>query len=105
MIIRKAVIKKRNLSRVRGKLIRDKIPEIIREKGGKPKIHIAGKKEYWTKLKEKLKEETDEFLESESMVEITDILEIIDAIRAYKKFNKTNNLSPQKEESKSPRRF
>ncbi len=70
------------------KLVRDSIPEIILQKGGRPSIYVADEDEYWEKLKEKLEEETREFVESESMEEIADILEVIDAIIAYKKFDK-----------------
>lgn len=62
------------------KLVRDKIPEIIKQDGGNPVIHTASDKEYWEKLKQKFQEEVDEFSKSESEEELADILEVIYAI-------------------------
>ncbi len=68
------------------KLVRDKIPEIVRARGGQPKTHIAGQAEYWLKLKAKLGEEVAEFAASEAIEELADIWEVIDAIIEHKKF-------------------
>lgn len=70
------------------KLVRDKIPEIIQQKGGKCTIRIADEKEYWEKLRWKLREEMDEFLETQSEEELADLLEVIDAVIECKKFDR-----------------
>lgn len=70
------------------KLIRNKIPEIIKKKGEIPVTHVASGEEYWQKLKEKLKEEVDEFLKDGNEEELADILEVIQAICNFKKIDK-----------------
>lgn len=82
------------------KLVRDKIPEIIKRRGLVPIIHIADTKEYREKLKEKLKEEVDEFLENENKEELADILEVIYAICDFKKIDKRNLESFRKKKVK-----
>lgn len=69
------------------KLVRDKIPEYIRGKGGDPKSHVAETEEYWRKLKEKLLEEANELVEAENIEEYADVLEVLEAIRDFKQFS------------------
>jgi predicted house-cleaning noncanonical NTP pyrophosphatase (MazG superfamily) len=82
------------------KLVRDKIPEILKQKGEVPVIRIANAKEYNEKLKEKLREEVEEFLESENVEELADILEVIDAICKLKKISKNKLKLLQKKKRK-----
>jgi predicted house-cleaning noncanonical NTP pyrophosphatase (MazG superfamily) len=64
-----------------GKLVRDKIPQIIRSKGVEPVIYTAGNEEYRTRLRDKLREEVEEFLASDSdPEELADILEVLYAL-------------------------
>ena len=73
------------------KLVRDKIPDNWNPKYGKnPKTHIAEDKEFYEKLKEKLLEETKEFLREDNENEIADILEVIYALCDYKEISKEN---------------
>lgn len=62
------------------KLVRDKIPEIIKSKGDSPVTHVATPEEYDEKIRTKLQEEIDEFLESNNPEELADILEVIYAL-------------------------
>ena len=70
------------------KLVRDKIPEIIKGDEKVPITHVAEDEEYWEKLKEKLKEEVDEFLEKSNEEELADVLEVVNAICGFKNFDK-----------------
>lgn len=70
------------------KLVRDKIPDVIRRNGGNPSFHIAVCLEFEYQLNNKLREEVEEFCKSVSPEEIADILEVIEAICKYHGFSR-----------------
>ncbi len=68
-----------------GKLVRDRIPQIIRSRGAEPIIHIAEPAEYRRRLRDKLGEEVAEFLDADDEAapeELADILEVVRALAA-----------------------
>lgn len=69
------------------KLVRDKIPEIIKNSDERPITHIADDNEYEQALFIKLQEEVDEFLENTSVEEAADIFEVLRAICSLKKID------------------
>lgn len=68
------------MKRVYNKLVRDNIPEIIRNNNETPITKTLSNDEYLRELKTKLQEEVDEFLESNDIAELADILEVVDAL-------------------------
>ena len=66
------------------KLIRDKIPEIIKDAGLTPSVKVLNKKEYLKEIKKKFIEEVKELVEAktkkEVVNEIIDIQELIDTL-------------------------
>lgn len=64
------------------KLVRDRIPELIREKNQSCSFHVATDEEYRKKLYEKLHEEAEELVADRNAGEVADILEVLDAIMA-----------------------
>ena len=63
-----------------GKLVRDKIPEIIKASDATPLTRILETEEYLSCLETKLDEEVQEFHESKSPEELADILEVVYAL-------------------------
>jgi predicted house-cleaning noncanonical NTP pyrophosphatase (MazG superfamily) len=83
----------------KSKLVRDNIPQIILKDNFVPIMHIASAEEYSAKLKEKLSEEVEEFLKSEEIEEIADILEVIYSICEFKQITKEDIESIRKKKA------
>lgn len=66
--------------RVYNKLVRDNIPKIITDNGEKANTYILDDEQYIIELKKKLREEVNEYFESDELVELADILEVVDAL-------------------------
>ena len=64
------------------KLVRDKIPQIIEENGGKAEIRILDNDEYRHFLEKKLDEEAGEYHRDKCAEELADILEVVYALAA-----------------------
>lgn len=62
------------------KLIRDKVPEIMKADGKNPQTHIAGDEEFKRLLIAKLVEEALEYKLKPSADELGDILEVVNAL-------------------------
>lgn len=62
------------------KLVRDRIPEIIKANGQTACFSVLDETQFQTALKKKLCEEVGEYLDSADLEELADILEVIDAL-------------------------
>ncbi|SDB07573.1 Predicted house-cleaning noncanonical NTP pyrophosphatase, all-alpha NTP-PPase (MazG) superfamily [Pseudobutyrivibrio sp. YE44] len=62
------------------KLVRDKIPEIIKADGKTPVTRILDEAEYLEELDKKLNEEVAEYQADKSIEEMADVLEVLFAI-------------------------
>lgn len=69
------------------KLVRDKIPSIIKKNGSVPIIRTLDEEEFSEALNKKLIEEVDEFLLSHNIEELVDIYEVLLAILANNKIS------------------
>lgn len=82
------------------KLIRDRIPEIIRQAGREYEVQIISQSEYHQALLDKLIEEAQEAAQANSdnlLEELADIYEVIDAILINLNIDKDLVLAKQKQ--------
>ncbi len=65
------------MKKIYDKLVRDKIPDILAQKGIAAQYHPASLDEYKRKLLDKLGEEVAEFKKNPNLDELADILEVV----------------------------
>lgn len=70
------------------KLVRDRIPEIIKEAGKTPIYKTLTSDEYEIELSNKLQEELDEYKNDLNLEELADLQEVIDCILMHKNISK-----------------
>ena len=74
------------MEKIYNKLVRDKIPEIIRQDGKEPVVRIMEKAEFVSELKAKLVEESNEVASAEDrehfIDELADVKEVLNALFA-----------------------
>ena len=63
--------------KIYNKLVRDKIPEIIKSTGKNFDIHSAKKEDLLPLLEAKLNEEVSEYLEDKNLEELADVMEVL----------------------------
>ncbi len=82
------------------KLVRDKIPNILDEKGVSYKKRIASPEEYKVELIKKLTEETREFFDDPSSEELADVIEVIEALKKLPDYTDIEEVRKKKAEER-----
>jgi len=65
-----------------GKLVRDKIPDIIKADGGDPQVVILDAEEYTTSLRSKLLEEVEELLSASDENRVEEVADVVEVLHA-----------------------
>lgn len=82
------------------KLVRDKIPEILDEKGVSYEKRIASPEEYKAELIKKLGEEIQEFSEAGDLEELADVVEVIEALKQLPEYSEVEAIRQKKREER-----
>lgn len=82
------------------KLVRDKIPDILDNKGISYEKRIATREEYKVELIRKLEEEVKEFSEAGSPEELADVIEVIEALKRLSDYASVEELRKKKSDEK-----
>ena len=73
------------MERVYNKLVRDKIPNIIKNKGEEPIVKILNEEEYKIELEKKLYEEYQEVISASGADRLEELADMLEVIRALAK--------------------
>lgn len=90
MILNIKILKRIKTERIYNKLVRDKIPNIIKEKGENPVIKILDENDYKKELEKKLYEEYKEVIEASDENRIEELADMLEVIRALAKLENKN---------------
>lgn len=82
------------------KLVRDKIPEYLDDKGIPYEKRVASQEEYKEELIKKLQEELLEFIEAKNSEELADIIDVIEALKKLPGFTDVEELRKKKFEER-----
>ena len=88
--------------KVYNKLVRDKIPDIIKSKQQTPVTKVLDDEQYLQCLHEKLFEEANEFVEADDKEELADLLEVVYVIAEAKQIdlNEVEKIRKDKQEKR-----
>ncbi len=76
--------------RVYNKLVRDNIPNIIKQNGENPVIRVLSSHEYKIELEKKLNEEYQEVLNSSGNARLMELADMLEVIRALAEIEKSS---------------
>ncbi len=82
------------------KLVRDKIPEILDQKGISYEKRVASPEEYKAELIKKLTEEVKEFSDEGDPEELADVVEVIEALKKLPSYKNIEVLRNKKREER-----
>jgi predicted house-cleaning noncanonical NTP pyrophosphatase (MazG superfamily) len=82
------------------KLVRDKIPQILDQKGISYEKRVASPEEYKVELIKKLGEEVKEFDEDGDLEELADVVEVVEALKKLPEYKGVEESRRKKREAR-----
>ncbi|WP_291631040.1 nucleoside triphosphate pyrophosphohydrolase [Clostridium sp.] len=83
--------------KIYNKLVRDRIPEVIKASGKTCEIEIVNGKEKQELLEKKLLEEVNEYLEDKNLEELADVMEVLFGLANELGYSEEDLLNKRKE--------